>query len=38
MEYVAVWAFAAAWLTKGRAILADIAVDLLGLPGELLKR
>ena len=35
-EWVAVWAFAAAWLTKGRAILAEIAVDLLALPGRLL--
>ncbi|MEQ8849037.1 hypothetical protein [Botrimarina sp.] len=34
MEWVAVWAFAAAWLTKGRAIVADIAVDLLALPTE----
>ncbi|QEH35928.1 hypothetical protein OJF2_44850 [Aquisphaera giovannonii] len=38
MEWVAVWAFAAAWLTKGRAILADIALDLLALPVELLRR
>ncbi|MFO0950523.1 MAG: hypothetical protein U0835_05100 [Isosphaeraceae bacterium] len=38
MESAAVWAFAAAWLTKGRAILADIAVDLLALPAELLRR
>lgn len=37
-EWVAVWAFAAAWLTKGRAILADIAVDLLSLPGQLLHK
>src|SRR3954453_1204141 len=37
MEWVAVWAFAAAWLTKGRAILADIVVDLLALPSELLR-
>ena len=28
-EWVAVWAFAAAWLTKGRAIGADLAVALL---------
>ena len=35
-EWVAVWAFAAAWLTKGRAILADIAVELLALPVDLL--
>ncbi len=38
MEWVAVWAFAAAWLTKGRAILADIALDLMALPGQLLPR
>ena len=38
MEWVAVWAFAAAWLTKGRAILADIAVDLLALPSQLLRK
>jgi hypothetical protein len=37
-EWVSVWAFAAAWLTKGRAILAEIAVDLLALPGQLLER
>ena len=36
-EWVAVWAFAAAWLTKGRAIFAEIAVDLLALPGRLLR-
>lgn len=38
MEWVAVWAFAAAWLTKGRAILADIAVDLMALPIQLLAK
>ena len=38
MEWVAVWAFAAAWLTKGRAILAEIAVDLLALPIQLLRK
>jgi hypothetical protein len=38
MEWVAVWSFAAAWLTKGRAIFADIAVDLLALPSELMRR
>lgn len=37
MEWIAVWSFAAAWLTKGRAIFADIAVDLLALPVELVK-
>jgi hypothetical protein len=38
MEWVAVWSFAAAWLTKGRAILADIAVDLMALPSQLLRK
>ena len=38
MEWIAVWAFAAAWLTKGRAILADIAVDLMALPIQLLAK
>lgn len=38
MEWIAVWAFAAAWLTKGRAIFADIAVDLMSLPSYLLER
>ena len=36
-EWVGVWAFASAWLTKGRAFFADIAVDLLALPGQLLR-
>ena len=31
LEWVAVWAFAAAWLTKGRAIFTDLAVNLLAL-------
>ena len=34
MEWIAVWSFAAAWLTKGHAILADIAVNLLALPSR----
>ncbi len=38
MEWVAVWSFAAAWLTKGRAILADIAVDLMSIPSHLLQK
>jgi hypothetical protein len=38
MEWVAVWAFAASWLTKGRAIFADIAVDLMALPSQLLRK
>ncbi|MHC5540447.1 hypothetical protein ACYOEI_19675 [Singulisphaera rosea] len=37
-EWVAVWAFAAAWLTKGRAIFADIAVDLMALPSQILRK
>jgi len=35
-EWVAVWSFSAAWLTKGRAMLADIAVDILALPSQFL--
>lgn len=31
MECVAVWAFAAAWLTKGRVVLAEIAVEMLAI-------
>lgn len=38
MEWVAVWAFAAAWLTKGRAIFTDIAIDLMTLPSQLLRK
>jgi hypothetical protein len=38
MEWIAVWSFAAAWLTKGRAIFTDIAVDLIAFPSELLKK
>ncbi len=38
MEWVAVWAFAAAWLTKGRAIFTDIAIDLMALPSQLLRK
>ena len=36
MEWIAVWAFAAAWLTKGRTIVAEIAVDLMAIPLDLL--
>ncbi|EMI18293.1 putative membrane protein [Rhodopirellula maiorica SM1] len=36
MEWIAVWAFASAWLTKGRTIIADIAVDLMAIPHQLL--
>jgi hypothetical protein len=38
MEWLAVWAFAAAWLTKGRAIFAEIAVEIMSLPGQLLRK
>ena len=38
MECIAVWAFAAAWLTKGRAIIAEISVELLSIPTRMLKR
>lgn len=38
MEWIAVWAFAAAWLTKGRAIFTDIAINLMTIPSQLLKR
>jgi hypothetical protein len=38
MEWISVWSFAAAWLTKGRAILADIAVDLMAIPSHLLEK
>jgi hypothetical protein len=31
LEWVALWSFAAAWLTKGQLIFADIAIDLLAL-------
>ncbi|GAB5442021.1 MAG: DUF998 domain-containing protein [Fuerstiella sp.] len=38
MEWVAVWAFAAAWLTKGRAIVADLAIDVLAWTQEIAKQ
>lgn len=38
MEWVAIWSFASAWLTKGRAIIADIAVDLVAIPREMLTK
>ncbi len=38
MEWIAVWAFASAWLTKGRTILADIGIELLAIPNELLTK
>lgn len=38
MEWIAVWAFAAAWLAKGRTILAEIAVDVLAYSRELVQK
>lgn len=38
MEWVALWAFAAAWLTKGRAIFTDLAVSALAIPTEFVRR
>jgi hypothetical protein len=35
MEWIAVWAFASAWLAKGRAIVADIGVELLAYASQL---
>lgn len=35
-EWLAVWAFSAAWLTKGRIIVSEIAVDLLAIPIDLI--
>lgn len=35
MEWVAVWAFASAWLAKGRVVVADIALDVLAYSREL---
>jgi len=34
LEWVAIWAFAAAWLTKGRTIVADLAIDIMALAQE----
>ncbi len=31
-EWIAVWSFAAAWLTKGRVVLAEIAIELISIP------
>lgn len=31
LESIAVWAFASAWLTKGRVIVADLAIEMLAL-------
>jgi len=38
MEWIAVWAFAAAWLTKGRTIVAEIAVDIMAIPLDLIAK
>lgn len=38
MEWIAIWAFAAAWLTKGRAIFAEMAIDILSVPGKILRK
>jgi len=35
MEWIAVWSFAAAWLAKGRVIVADIAVDVLAYASQI---
>lgn len=37
-EWIAVWSFAAAWLTKGRAMVAEVAVDLMAIPGDILAK
>jgi len=37
MECVAVWAFAAAWLTKGHVIFAEIGVELLSIAIRIIK-
>jgi hypothetical protein len=37
-EWIAVWSFAAAWLTKGRAMVAEVAVDLMAIPGDILSK
>ena len=37
-EWIALWAFASAWLTKGRAMVAEIAVELLAIPTELISQ
>lgn len=34
LEWVAIWSFAAAWLTKGRTIVADLAIDIMALAQE----
>ncbi|TWT36671.1 hypothetical protein KOR34_16100 [Posidoniimonas corsicana] len=37
LESLAAWAFAAAWLTKGRAIIADLAIEVMAQTQEKLK-
>lgn len=34
LEWIAIWAFAAAWLTKGRTILTDVAIDVMAAAQE----
>jgi hypothetical protein len=34
-EWIAIWSFASAWLTKGRAMVAEIAIELMAIPAEL---
>jgi hypothetical protein len=38
LEWIAVWAFASAWLTKGHAIFAEIAIELMAVPTHLLRK
>ncbi len=38
LEWIAVWAFASAWLTKGRAIVADVAIDLMAVTQDRLMK
>ncbi len=38
MEWVAIWSFAAAWLAKGRTVVADIAVDVLAYSSHLIRK
>lgn len=38
LEAIAVWSFAAAWLTKGRVIVADLVIDLLAVTQEQLQK
>lgn len=36
MESIAAWSFAAGWLTKGRTIISEIAVELIAIPREVI--